>query len=62
MVALRNQRLAPAVISRITGLSEKLVSDYMDLSSEYDRPEHQSVFKRLMLRFGPLHDEGASDG
>ena len=62
VVALRNQRLAPAVISRITGLSEKLVSAYLDLLSEYDRPEHQSVFKRLMLRFGPLRDEGASDG
>lgn len=62
VVALRNRRLAPAVISRVTGLSERLVSDYLDLSSEYDRPEYQSVFERLMLRFGPLEDEGASDG
>ncbi len=62
VLALRNRRLAPAVISRVTGLRGRLVSDYLNLANEYDKPEHQLVFERLLLRFGPLESEGASDG
>ena len=62
VVALQKRRLTPAVISRVTGLREKLVSDYLDLAHEYDRPENQVIFERLLLRFGPLESDGASDG
>jgi len=61
VVALRSRGLAPAVISRVTGLREKLVFDYLKLAHEYDQPEHQGVFDRLLLRFGPLESE-VSDG
>jgi len=62
VLALRNRRLAPVVISRVTGLRNKLVSDYLKLAEEYDKPEHQMVLERLLLRFGPLESEGSSDG
>lgn len=62
VLALRNRSLAPTVISRVTGLRERLVSDYLNLANEYDKPEHQVMFERLLLRFGPLESEGASDG
>jgi hypothetical protein len=54
VVALNNRRLAPEVIRRITGLSARLVTSYLTLACEYDRPEHQCVLERLLLRFGPL--------
>jgi hypothetical protein len=62
VVALQARKLAPAVISRITGLSGRLVARYLELAREYDRPEHQCVLQHLMLRFGPLESEEISHG
>lgn len=62
VVVLRDQRLAPEIISRITKLSASLVKKYLKLASEYDREEHRCVFERLLLRFGPVEIEEQADG
>lgn len=62
VVALNNSRLAPELISRITGLSARMVTNYLALACEYDRPEHQCVLERLLLRFGPLELEEQTHG
>ena len=46
---------------RILGMSPALVDRYVTLMVEYDRPEHRSVFDRLLRRFGPV-DEEVRDG
>jgi len=58
---MRNQGLAPVATSRITGLSERLVSTYLDLADEYGNPEYQRMLDHLLLRYAPLRDEGAFD-
>ena len=62
VVTLSKRDMALAVISRITGLSDRLVSAYLKLSREYDRPEHQCVLERLLVRFGPLEIEEKPNG
>lgn len=62
VLALQARELAPAVISRITGLSGRLVARYLEIGREYDRPEHQCLLQHLMLRFGPLESEEISHG
>jgi len=57
-----DRRLAPEVISRITGLGAGMVRNYLALAREYDRPEHQCVLERLLLRFGPLELEEQTHG
>lgn len=59
VVALSKQGMAAEVISRITGLSERLVRSYLALASEYAQPEHQRIRERLLMRFGPLEEEEA---
>ena len=62
VVTLGKRGLAPEVIKRITGLSERLVRSYLDLAREYSEPEHQCVLERLLRRFGPLEIEEESHG
>ncbi|MCP4549618.1 MAG: DUF1670 domain-containing protein [bacterium] len=62
VVALSKRGMGKEVISRITGLSDRLVGAYLKQAEKYDRPEHRSVLERLMLRFGPLEIEEESDG
>lgn len=62
VAALSKRTMVPEVISRITGLSDRLVGAYLKLFAEYDRPEHRCVPERLLLRFGPLESEEESHG
>ncbi len=57
VVALSKRGMSMEVISRITGLSGRLVGAYLKLAAEYNRREHQCVLERLLLRFGPLEME-----
>jgi hypothetical protein len=39
--------LSPAQIGTVTGMSDKLVSDYIALYRRYDTPEHQGILDRI---------------
>ncbi len=62
VAVLSKRGMAIEVISRITGLSERLVAAYLRLAAEYGRREHQCVLERLLLRFGPLEIEEECHG
>jgi hypothetical protein len=51
VVQLQHEGLPAEVIARITGLTPRLVSSYLELAERYDRPSHQDVFARLLRRF-----------
>jgi hypothetical protein len=58
VVQLQRQDVPAEGIARITGLTLRLVSRYVELSARYDRPCHQDVFARLLRRFAaPEVDE-----
>jgi len=61
VLAMQDQGLAPVATSRITGLSERLVSTYLDLADEYGSPEYQRMLDHLLLRYAPLQDEVGCD-
>lgn len=61
VVHLHHKGLVPEVIVRITGLSPKTVKTYLGLGREYAGPRHRPVTQKLLLRFGPLEDDGSRE-
>ena len=61
VVQLQREGLPAEVIARITGLTPRLVSSYLQLAESYGRPCHEDVFARLLRRF-TAPDPGEGQG
>jgi len=51
VVHLQRDGMAEEAIARITALTPKLVTTYLELARRHDQPSHQAVFDRLLRRF-----------
>lgn len=61
VVQLERGGVPAEAIARITAMTPRLVSSYLELASRYDEPCHRDVFARLLRRFAapePVDEEG----